>query len=49
MYGVEGASGGSALAATGLATGSWILMGVGIIFVGLALIALIRRPGKNRP
>lgn len=50
MYGTE-ASSASALAATGLglATGSWVLAAVGIVFVGMALYLLFRKESKVKP
>lgn len=50
MYGAtDTTAGGSALAMTGLATGNLLLTGVGIIFAGLALVALFRRQSAHRP
>lgn len=50
MYGTE-ASTTSALAATGLglATGSWILAGVGFVLAGVALYLLFRKESKVKP
>ena len=45
MYGAAGFSGGS-LAATGVAAGSMWLVATGLIFMGVALIALVR-PNKK--
>jgi LPXTG-motif cell wall-anchored protein len=50
MYGVqETTAGGAVLAATGLATGAWVLTAVGLVLAGIALVALARRPGPHRP
>jgi LPXTG-motif cell wall-anchored protein len=50
MYGAgPSASGGAALASTGLAAGSWVLGVVGLVFIALGLWALVRRHSKNRP
>jgi LPXTG-motif cell wall-anchored protein len=49
MYGAGATGGGSALAMTGLATGSWILFAVGLVFAGVAVIALVKRHSSNRP
>lgn len=50
MYGMqESTAGGAVLAATGLATGAWVLAAVGLILAGIALLALFRRGGKDRP
>lgn len=50
MYGTE-ASTTTALAATGasLATGSWLLAGVGLILAGMALYLLFRKESKVKP
>ncbi|WP_146070846.1 LPXTG cell wall anchor domain-containing protein [Arthrobacter sp. B1805] len=50
MYGAsETTAGGAVLAATGLATGSMVLAAVGLLLAGLAMMALLRRPGQHRP
>lgn len=50
MYGnTEITAAGGALAATGMATGAYVLAAVGIILAGVALWMLIRKPGRNRP
>lgn len=50
MYGTtETAAAGGALAATGAATGSYVLAAVGLILAGIAVFALLRRNPKNRP
>lgn len=50
MYGAnETTAAGGALAMTGAATGSTILMAVGLILAGAALLLLFKRNGKNRP
>lgn len=47
MYGAVTGSGG--LAVTGLAVGSWALMGIGLVFLGVALVALLRPRSNDRP
>jgi hypothetical protein len=50
MYGAsETSAGGAVLAATGLASGSMVLAGVGLVLSGLAAIALLRPAGAHRP
>lgn len=50
MYGTnESAATGGVLAATGATMGSNILMAVGLILAGIALVLLFRRNSKNRP
>jgi len=48
MYGT-GAGTGGVLAATGAATGSMILIAVGILVGGIALLALLRRGSEVKP
>lgn len=50
MYGSD-TGGGVALVATGagLATGSWILAGVGLVLAGIALVLLFRKESKVKP
>lgn len=48
-YASTGATGAGTLAATGLATGSAILIAVGIIFAGVAFFMLVRKTGSDRP
>ncbi|UVF61395.1 hypothetical protein SEA_RIKSENGUPTA_66 [Microbacterium phage RikSengupta] len=50
MYGTE-ASTATALAATGLglATGAWLLAGVGLVLAGIALYQLFRKESKVKP
>ncbi|MDD9207368.1 LPXTG cell wall anchor domain-containing protein [Georgenia sp. 10Sc9-8] len=53
MYGTETAGttsvAGSTLAATGLSVGAWALTAIGVIFVAVALLALVRRHSPDRP
>ena len=51
MYGTDVGAGTGVLAVTGLglATGSWVLAGVGLILAGVALFLLFRRAGVTRP
>lgn len=50
MYGAqETTAGGAILATAGLSTGAWVLATVGLVLAGLALWALVRKPGKHRP
>lgn len=50
MYGTtEFSASGGVLAATGLATGSLILAGIGLFLAGIACWALVRKNGKNKP
>lgn len=50
MYGAqESTAGGAVLVAAGLASGAWVLAIVGLALAGVALVALIRKPGPHRP
>lgn len=50
MYGQSSAVGGTAvLAYTGLNTAWYLTAAVGLIFAGVALMQLVRRPGNIRP
>jgi len=51
VYGQQAtASGGAAtLAYTGLNSAWWVTAGIGLVFAGLTLIQLVRRPGAMRP
>ncbi|MEF3119861.1 MULTISPECIES: hypothetical protein [Kocuria] len=50
MYGAqESTAGGMVLVAAGLTTGAWVLAIVGLALAGIALTALIRKPGPHRP
>lgn len=51
MYGVNEtqSAAGVALAVTGLSTGASILAILGIIFVIIGVVALVRKGGKDRP
>lgn len=51
MYGTETGVTTMALAATGLglATGAWILAGVGLVLAGVAVYLLFRRESKIKP
>ena len=49
MYGGEATGGASALAMTGLATGSALLFAVGMIFAGVAVLMLFKRHSTNKP
>lgn len=51
MYGTHTTAGAGAatLAYTGAQTGSLALAAVGLLLAGIALLALLRRPGKARP
>lgn len=50
MYGAqETTAGGTVLVAAGLASGAWILALVGLALAGIALVALLRKPGPHRP
>lgn len=50
MYGAQASTAtGATLAYTGAQTGAWALMAVGLLLAGIALIALVRKPGKVKP
>lgn len=50
MYGTtEVSASGAVLATTGLAMGSYILAGVGLVLAGIAIIMLVKKHSKNRP
>lgn len=51
MYGTHttASAAGATLASTGAATGSVVLAVIGAALVGLALVLLLRKNGKNRP
>ncbi|QWY82818.1 membrane protein [Arthrobacter phage SilentRX] len=51
MYGshTTTAAAGSTLAYTGAQTGVWALIAVGLIVAGIAVLTLVRRPGKVKP
>lgn len=50
MYGTtEMSASGAVLASTGLAMGSYVLAGIGLIFAGIAVIMLVKKNSKNRP
>ncbi len=53
MYGetvaTTAALGGGSLAMTGLSIGNGVLLALGLVFAGLAVIALVRRHAKARP
>jgi hypothetical protein len=50
MYGTGTATGGAtALAVTGLAVGSQVLLAIGILMAGILLIALVSKNPNHRP
>ena len=51
MYGTDAGVGTTALAVTGisLATGAWLLAGVGLVLGGIALYLLFRKESKVKP
>lgn len=49
MYGAQTSVLGSTLAATGLAVGSHVLAGVGLIFAGVSLLTLCRKSNPVKP
>jgi hypothetical protein len=51
MYGQQSAATGGAatLAYTGLNAAWWVTAGIGLLFAGLTLVQLVRRPGRIRP
>jgi len=49
MYGNVTATGATTLAATGLAVGSQVLAVIGVVFVVVGLVMLLKRDSKNRP
>lgn len=48
MYGT-GTGAGGGLAVTGIATGSYLLAALGLIFAGIALMMLFRKSSPVRP
>lgn len=49
MYGTSGVIGGSSLAMTGLSVGSSLLSAIGLLFMGGALLAFVRRNPRHSP
>lgn len=49
MYGTGGLGVGSGLAATGVAYGSKLLAGVGLLFAGVSFIMLARKSSPVKP
>lgn len=48
-YGTSGVIGGSSLAMTGLSVGSSLLSAIGLLFMGGALLAFVRRNPRTAP
>lgn len=48
-YGAKGAVGSGALAATGFSMGGWLVGAITLIFLGMALLQLVRRGPALRP
>lgn len=49
MYGTQTTVLGTTLAATGLAVGSHVLAGVGLLFAGVSLMTLCRKSNPIKP